>query len=143
MSKIDFEKARRRRLPKDVCTDAPWHNEDASVVARLDPRADGTLLEQDRAARKKKSTVFVPRLTEMAARLETMAADVSDFYYRHCLPERKLVLLIQTQKRIARIAEREGGYQFNARVQARRLGLQARSGSIASLDEARAEVNRQ
>lgn len=108
MSKIDFEKDRRRRLPKDVCADAPWRNEDASVVARLGPRDDGSLLGHDREARKKKATIFVPRLEGTAARLKTMAADVSDFYYRHCLPERKLELLTQVQRRMARIVEREG-----------------------------------
>ena len=108
MSKIDFEKDRRRRLPKDVCADAPWRNEDASVIARFGPREDGVLIEQDRVPRKKKSTVFAPRLEGTAARLRTMAADVSDFYYRHCLPERKLELLIKTQRRMARIVEREG-----------------------------------
>ena len=108
MSKIDFEKDRRRRLPKDVCPDAPWRNEDASIVTRLGPRHDGALSEHDHSARKKQSTAFVPRLDGTAESLKTIAADMSDFYYRHCLPERKLELLIQGQKRMARIVEREG-----------------------------------
>ena len=66
MSKIDYEKDRRRRLPKDICADAPWHNDDASVVARVGPRIDHSLSDEHRGARQKSPVIrwsLVPRLT--------------------------------------------------------------------------------
>ena|SRR5690242_6821195 len=104
MAKLDFEKDRRRRLPRDVCPDAPWRGEGPPIVARL-PAA----LPDAEPNKKSGRSRFVPRLPEVFESLREITQSLGRRgAFPYLTATGKAEVLGKAQRRLTRIVEREG-----------------------------------
>jgi hypothetical protein len=98
MAKLDFEKDRRRRMPKDVCTDAPWRSDFAPPSA---PPSGGSY--PLRHPLWPAQTSFEPSSVSDRLRAITKALAGSDFV--NLPPWKKLEALAKIQALLQRIVD--------------------------------------